>query len=160
MANRHLSRVIVMQTLFEWDFRSNNDLFEMAKRNIDAYSEECDIEYIETTLAEIQRDLVKIDKIIAQAAPEWPIEQIAIIDKSILRVSVYELMFADDIPPKVIINEAVELGKTYGSENSYRFINGVLGTLYKNDPRYLEESQDNEEIKRKLSLLDLHDTIS
>lgn len=148
MANRHLSRVIIMQTLFEWDFRPDGDINDFVKRNINAYEEECDTEYIETNLAGIVNNTKKIDEIISKAAPEWPIEQIASIDRAILRLSIYELLFGREIPPKVVINEAVELGKTYGSENSFKFINGVLGTLFKNDARF--EDKNN-----SITLLDL-----
>lgn len=149
MANRHLSRVIIMQTLFEWDFRPSLDVFEIVKRNIKAYDEECDTGYIEVTLKGIIDHHKEIDQIISKAAPEWPIDQIAIIDKSILRVAVYELLYPKEIPPKVVINEAVELGKTYGSESTYKFVNGVLGTLFKDDERYAKELENS-------TLLDLH----
>lgn len=148
MANRHLSRVIIMQTLFEWDFRPEGNINDFVKRNINAYDEECDTEYIETNLTGIVKNVAKIDEIISKAAPEWPIEQIASIDCAILRLSIYELLFGREIPPKVVINEAVELGKTYGSENSFKFINGVLGTLFKNDARFEEENKN-------ITLLDL-----
>lgn len=149
MANRHLSRIIVMQSLFEWDFRQDADIYEIVQRNIVAFQEECDQKYIQQTLKGIIDNLNEIDKIVAAAAPEWPIEQIATIDKSILRVAVYELLFNIDVPPKVVINEAVELGKIYGSESSSKFINGVLGTLFKQDPRY------EEVIKEEPTLLEL-----
>ncbi len=166
MANRHLSRVIVMQSLYELDFRPRATIFNIAKRNISAYQEECDTEYIEKSLADIQKKIDKIDEIISKAAPEWPVEQIAKIDKTILRVAVYELLFAQKIPPKVVINEAVEIAKIYGSENSSKFVNGVLATLYKQDSRYINEESKIEEKSKstreipqyneELSLLDLH----
>lgn len=151
MSNRHLSRIIVMQSIFEWDFRNDADIFEIAKRNIEAFQEECDTEYIDTNLKGITENLKTIDEIITKAAPEWPIDQIAAIDKAILRLAVNELIFLQDVPPKVVINEAVELGKNYGSENSYRFINGVLGTLFKQDERFDDLAEDE-----KLSILDLN----
>lgn len=145
MSNRHLSRIIVMQSLFEWDFRPQTNIYDIAKRNIKAFDEECDVEFINTSLRGIIKNIQEIDKIISQAAPEWPLEQIATLDKSILRVAVFELVFSNDVPPKVVINEAVELGKTYGSENSYKFINGVLGTLFKQDDRFEELSKEEQE---------------
>lgn len=167
MANRHLSRVIVMQSLYEFDFRPDADILEIAKRNISAYDEECDIEYIESYLSGILDKINEIDKIISKSAPEWPINQIATIDKTILRVAIYELLFAKEIPPKVIINEAVEIAKIYGSENSSKFVNGVLGTLYKEDSRYNDdhnhENTPKEEnmqtlpvYNEEINLLDLH----
>lgn len=139
MANRHLSRIIVMQSIYEKDFRPKVDVFDVAKRNIKAFDEECDLEYIDLSLKSIIDNLSKIDEIISKAAPEWPIDQIAKIDTAILRVAVNELLFVQEIPPKVVINEAVEIAKTYGSENSSKFVNGVLGALYKQDKRFEEK---------------------
>lgn len=74
-----------------------------------------------------------LDSIVSELAPEWPIDQIAAVDRNVLRIAVYELLFAPDIPPKVAINEAVELAKMFGSESSPRFVNGVLGSLVARD---------------------------
>ena len=134
--NRHLSRVITMQTLYEWDFRPNSDMAEIKKRNIDNYQEDADQEYIDLTIKGVQKKQKEIDKQIAQAAPEWPLEQIASIDKTILRIAIYEILYSNDVPPKVAINEAVELGKTFGGQNSSKFINGVLGTVYRSSSKY------------------------
>ncbi|EKD56658.1 MAG: transcription antitermination protein NusB [uncultured bacterium] len=150
MSNRHLSRIIVMQSIFERDFRPDSDIFEIIKRNIDAFQEDCDLEYIDICAKGIIDNQEKIDEIITKAAPEWPLEQIAAIDKAILRVAVFELLFDQDVPPKVVINEAVELGKTYGSENSFKFVNGVLGTLFKQDERFEKLSKEEQ-----VTLLDL-----
>ena len=78
-----------------------------------------------------------LDRYIARYAPEWPVEQIAPIDRNILRIALWEMTLAPDTPLKVAINEAVELAKIYGSDSSPRFINGVLGSLakYHNDIR-------------------------
>ena len=131
MPNRHLSRIIIMQSLYEWDFRNDVKLDTIIERIIYNFKEDCDKEYIVKIFNGIKDNITKIDEIIAGAAPEWPIEQIAIVDKTILRIAVYELVISKDVPPKVVINEAVELAKSYGSENSLKFINGVLGALYK-----------------------------
>lgn len=153
MPNRHLSRIIIMQSMYEWDFRQDEPLGDILKRNINNFKEDCDKDFILETTGGIEKNIKKIDQVIIEAAPEWPIEQIAIIDKTILRLAVYELLFDTDIPPKVVINEAVELAKSYGSDSSFKFINGVLGTLFRKDPRYQEmmESKDMED----LSFLDL-----
>jgi N utilization substance protein B len=94
-----------------------------------------------TQLDGVHQNQAAIDGIIAPAAPEWPVEQIAKIDKIILRIGVYELMIKRDVPPKVAINEAVELAKTFGGENSSKFINGVLGTIYRNSEFYEPEEE-------------------
>lgn len=149
--NRHLSRVIVMQTLYEWDFRPKAEIDKIKKRNIDNYHEDADPEYIDASIKGVIKNQKEIDKEITRAAPEWPLEQIASIDKTILRIAIYEILFSDDVPPKVAINEAVELGKTFGGQNSSKFINGVLGTVYrssakydpKNDIKHLKEEKDD-----------------
>lgn len=137
--NRHLSRVIIMQTLYEWDFRPNFDVDEIKQRNIENYNEDADTEFIDTTIKGVIANIKEADNLIAKAAPEWPLEQISAIDKTILRIAVFELLHSDDVPPKVAINEAVELGKTFGSENSSKFINGVLGTIYRQSDHYNPE---------------------
>lgn len=134
--NRHLSRVIIMQTLYEIDFRPDSLVDEIKQRNIDNYDEEADLDYINKTIKGLQTNLKTIDEQIAQAAPEWPLDQISLIDKTILRIAIYEILHSDDIPPKVAINEAVELGKTFGGQNSSKFINGVLGTVFRKSDRY------------------------
>lgn len=134
-----------MQTLYEWDFRPQGDLSEIKKRNIDNYQEDADKVYIDLTINETIKHLKEIDGLIIKAAPEWPIEQISAIDKTILRIAIYELLHSDEVPPKVAINEAVELGKTFGGENSSKFINGVLGTVYRQSGKY--NPQDDEERK-------------
>jgi len=145
--NRHLSRVIVMQTLYELDFRPKSDLNAIKQRNIDNYQEEADLEFIDQTIAGILEKQKDIDSQISKAAPEWPLEQISLIDKTILRIAIFELLFTENIPPKVAINEAVELGKTFGGQNSSKFINGVLGTVYRRSERYNPE--DDEHVKKE-----------
>lgn len=145
--NRHLSRVIIMQTLYEWDFRPKVDIASIKTRNIENYHEEIDNEYIDQIIKGVIADLSKIDAQIVKAAPEWPLEQIAGIDKTILRIAVFEILHREDIPPKVAINEAVELGKTFGGENSSKFINGVLGTVFRQSDRY--NPKEDEKINKK-----------
>ncbi len=140
--NRHLSRVIIMQTLYEWDFRPEADLGEIKQRNIDNYKEDADADFIDTTIKGVIENIKEADELIAKAAPEWPLEQISTVDKTILRIAVFEILHSGEVPPKVAINEAVELGKTFGSENSSKFINGVLGTIYRGSDRYNPEDDD------------------
>ena len=128
-----------MQTLYEWDFRPNNDVNEIKTRNIENYDDDADIEFINQTIEGVIKHMTEADELIVKAAPEWPLEQISAIDKTILRIAVYELLHSLEVPPKVAINEAVELGKTFGSENSSKFINGVLGTIYRNSEKYNPE---------------------
>ncbi len=137
MASRHLSRSIALQSLYEWDFRGRGGpekLEEIVDRNIKEFGpglKEPDFPKV-LTLGVVSR-LPELDGIIARAAPEWPVDQVALVDRNVLRVGLYELLFApkDEVPPKVAINEAIELAKSFGGENSGRFVNGVLGTVYR-----------------------------
>ncbi|MES2409720.1 MAG: transcription antitermination factor NusB [Patescibacteria group bacterium] len=136
MANRHLSRSVVMQTLFEWDFhdKKTTDLTPSLERNAEEFATGVADEPFMRKLTEgILKKYPDLDKIISKAAPDWPLEKIATIDRNILRIGLFELLFGDklEVPPKVAINEAIELAKTYGGENSGKFINGVLGAVYK-----------------------------
>ncbi len=136
MANRHLQRSIAMQSLFEWDFREQADIEAnvIINHNIEEFApglEEADfaVKLVRGTL----RERPVIDKLIEKCAPEWPIDQIAVVDRNILRLGIFELMFGnyDEVPPKVAINEAIEMAKSFGSDASPRFVNGVLGTIYR-----------------------------
>ncbi len=143
MANRHLSRSIVLQTLFEWDFMSaegKGDLWndkktkEALNRNLKEFAPGLEDDIFVFSLVEQVLEKSKvIDEIIKKAAPDWPIDKISVVDRNILRIGLTELLFGDrnQVPPKVAINEAIELAKTFGGENSGKFINGVLGAVYK-----------------------------
>lgn len=145
-SNRHLGRIVAMQTLYEHDFRSGDDtekdLSPILQRNLDEFRSSIDdTNFVEDLVDGVNASQAVIDGIIGPAAPEWPVEQIAKIDKVVLRIGVYELMIKRDVPPKVAINEAVELAKTFGGENSSKFINGVLGTIYRNSEFYEPEEE-------------------
>ncbi len=135
MASRHLSRSIAMQSLYEWDFYGKNpDLKDIVERNIKNFGPGLeDVNFIWELVDGIKNRLNELDKIIEQAAPEWPISQIPIVDRNVLRIGLYELLFSDkeQVPPKVAINEAIELAKTFAGITSGKFVNGVLGTIYK-----------------------------
>lgn len=147
MPNRHLCRTIVMQSLHEWDFQQNKDIKEILERNMRAFEkEDVDKKYINKVAKGVIEKVAELDDKIQKAAPAWPLDQIPPLDKTILRLSAYELLFMDEIPPKVAINEAVELGKTFGGENTSKFVNGVLGTLYRACDRYVPEE---DEIKKR-----------
>ena len=153
MANRHLSRSIVLQTLFEWDVnleegKKDIPTDEMLSRNIEEFAPGSrDIPYMKRLLGNVLEKQKDIDLIITKAAPGWPINKISRVDRNILRLGLCELLFADrnEVPAKVAINEAIELGKNFGGENSGRFINGVLGAVYKE----MGEPGKNETSKKK-----------
>lgn len=136
MANRHLSRSIAMQSLYEWDFnnKNSNKLKKTVERNIEEFGPGLgSADFVWQLVNGVVENIDKIDKIIEKSAPEWPLDQITIIDRNVLRIGLYELLFGnrEEVPPKVAINEAIELAKTFGGESSGRFINGVLGTVYR-----------------------------
>jgi N utilization substance protein B len=149
MASRHLSRSIVLQSFYEWDFYNKKpDLKTIVERNIKDFGpglEEKD--FIWKIVDGIIDHFQEIDKIIEKAAPEWPIQQIAIIDRNVLRIGLYELLYSDkeEVPPKVAINEAIELAKNFSGKTSGKFVNGVLGTVYK------QIGPEAEEIKEKIN---------
>lgn len=134
-SNRHLGRIIALQTLYEEEFRieCNDkafDLKDVLERNIRRYADMVDDRaFIEDLVTGVDNKKSELDSLLQPIAPEWPIEQIARMDRIVLRIGAYELVFGKDVPPKVVINEAVELAKAFGGENSSKFVNGVLGTL-------------------------------
>ncbi len=136
MTNRHLARSIVLQTLFEWDttHAKEADVAGILARNAAEFGgEDMDRSFMEGLLDGVLAKRADIDLVISKAAPEWPLERIAPVDRNILRIGLYELLFSDraQVPAKVAINEAIELAKTFGGESSGRFVNGVLGAVYK-----------------------------
>lgn len=125
-----------MQSLYEWDFlgKKADDLKGITEKNIKEFGPGLeDVTFIWQLIAGVIKYLPKINKIIEKAAPEWPIDQITIIDRNVLRIGLYELLYGnkEEVPPKVAINEAIELAKNFGGESSGKFINGVLGTVFK-----------------------------
>ena len=136
MASRHLSRRIAMQCLYERDFsgKKQEKLEEIVGRNVKEFGPGLEDEsFVWELVTGVVQHIFQIDKIIEKAAPEWPLEQITIVDRNVLRIGLYELLYAkkDEVPSKVAINEAIELAKTFGGESSGKFINGVLGTVFK-----------------------------
>ena len=135
MATRHLARSIVLQSLYEWDFsHKQSDLIKIVQRNLDEFGPGInEPEFVWKIVKGVIEHITDIDTIISTSAVEWPFDQITLIDRNVLRIGVYELVYADhnEVPYKVAINEAIELAKNYGGINSGKFINGVLGTVYK-----------------------------
>ncbi len=149
MSLRHLSRLTATQILYEWDFYKSfytkEELSKMEKDKKDQFSLTSILDKNLQNISKIDKDFLKkivngvmnkindLDDIIEKAAPKWPIEQVTLIDRNVLRVGIFELLFGDykEVPPKVAINEAIEVAKSFGGEQSGKFINGVLGTIYK-----------------------------
>jgi N utilization substance protein B len=136
-SNRHLGRIIVLQTLYELELRREADdgsinIDVILKRNLERYQEMIeDVEFIRQLVEGVNKQAERLDAKLQPVAPEWPIDQIARMDRLVLRIGLYELENEADVPPKVVINEAVELAKSFGGDNSSKFVNGVLGTLYR-----------------------------
>lgn len=150
MGNRHLARSIVLKSLYEWDFNDEKkrNIEEIVADNIKEFAPKLKgDEFVEQLIKGILKKQEIIDPIIEKCAPEWPLAQITIVDRNVLRLGVYELMFGnyEEVPPKVAINEAIELAKAYGGESSGKFINGVLGTVY----RELGEPLKNDDLAKK-----------
>jgi len=133
MSNRHLARTLVLQTLFQWDFNQKKENpHQLLVFNQKEFATDLDDQgFAEKLLTSIIEKSQELDQLIAAHAPEWPLEQITPIDRNVLRIGIFELKFASDIPPKVAINEAIELAKAYSGQSSGKFINGVLGSIYK-----------------------------
>jgi N utilization substance protein B len=151
--NRHLSRSVVLQALFETDFNAVDDdekALNVLVRTVEEFAPGLgDFSFIQALFRGIRSKRSDLDTIIERAAPEWPIDKISVVDRNILRLGLYELLFSnrDEVPAKVAINEAIELAKTFGGENSGRFVNGVLGTVYKE----IGEPGKEETSKRKVA---------
>lgn len=155
MANRHLARSVVLQTLFEWDTSnlSLDDATAALQRNVEEFGgDDTDRPFMEALLAGVLAKRPDLDLVITKAAPDWPLERIAPVDRNILRIGLYELLFADrsQVPAKVAINEAIELAKVFGGDSSGRFVNGVLGAVYKElgEPGK-EETGKKERVRRE-----------
>ena len=152
-SNRHLGRIIALQTLYELDFRRdagdvNFSLDDILSRNIARYQEMVDdTDFIRRLVNGVSSSQDELDIILQPIAPEWPIDQIARMDRVVLHIGLYELQQVADVPPKVVINEAVELAKAFGGENSSKFVNGVLGTFYRQ--QQAAESKPAKKVKAK-----------
>ena len=130
IGSRRQARRIALQVLYEYD-TAHHDVEAVLERHAEGRA-------LDPAVVEFARDLVhgvlahldQIDAEIQGAAQEWPVSQMARIDKNILRLAIYEILFNNAVPAKAAINEAVELAKTFGGDTSSRFVNGVLGTIF------------------------------
>ena len=159
MANRHLSRSIVLQSIFEWDFNNQNPagIEAVLERNIQEFAPGLnDATFMSDLLKNVLAKRPDLDLIIEKAAPAWPIDRISVVDRNVLRIGLYELLFGDrtEVPPKVAINEAIELAKSFGGENSGKFVNGVLGAVYKEigEPGKDETSQPKDKKNQAIDI--------
>ncbi len=162
MSNRHLARIIALQTLYQWDFlgQDSDRVEEIMKHNKEEFAPQFDDGgFIRELVDGVLKHQKDIDELITHFAPDWPLETITIVDRNVLRLGTYELKYSENVPSKVAINEAIELAKSFGGEASGRFVNGVLGAIYKHMLAHGEEKEvdkippkkdrDKEEIKQE-----------
>lgn len=154
MSNRHLARTIAMQALYEWDFSGGKRKIEdTIEHNFHEFAPTFDDKgFVKELVEGVMNHLDAANDLIVKYAPDWPLEQITVVDRNILRIGVYELKFSENIPSKVAINEAIELAKTFGGESSGKFVNGVLGAIYRDmvaageiKPVDIEKKENDEE---------------
>ncbi len=133
MSNRHLCRALALQSLYEWDFHGGEkEAVELLKRNIEEFAPDLDEkDFAERIVAGIIENKDHIDELITKFAPDWPLPKITTVDRNVLRIGTFELTYTHEVPSKVAINEAIELAKTFGGESSGKFVNGVLGAVYR-----------------------------
>lgn len=155
MANRHLQRSLALQSLFEWDFRKGDmvQLEVIMRRNVQEFAPGItEYAFTRELLEGVVKHQADIDRLIEKCAPEWPIDQVTVLDRNVLRLGIYELLYGDydAVPPKVAINESIELAKTFGSDSTPRFVNGVLGTIYREmgEPMKDDNSEKHKEALR------------
>lgn len=161
MSNRHLARSIAMQTLYEWDFlRTELDgIPELVQHNLNNFAQGLEDGGFTAKLVQgVLENQAEIDRLMVKYAPQWPLEQITPVDRNVLRLGIYELKFIEDVPSKVAINEAIELAKTFGGSASGKFVNGVLGAIYrdmveKNELKKIDLELPKEKEKKEESSL-------
>ncbi len=134
MKPRRIAREVALQALFEIDSVNHPAAQVLANRLQDQELNEEGQAFARQLVEGVLADRAELDALITRFAPEWPVEQLAIIDRNVLRLALYELLYLGDVPVKVAINEAVELAKTYGSDSAPRFVNGVLGAFLAGHP--------------------------
>lgn len=152
MANRHLSRTIAMQTLFAWDFndRDNQQVDELVKENFEQFAPGFDDHgFVVNLVKGVIEHVEDINAYIVKFATEWPLDQITIVDRNVLRLGIYELVYDQKIPAKVAINEAIEIAKAFGGDSSGKFVNGVLGAIMKEMPPKTVDIENEKKAKEE-----------
>lgn len=133
MSQRHLARIVAMQSLYEWDFfHGAHDAHAILERNLAELAPQLEEkDFCRAIVRGVLEHQDDIDTTITSFAPDWPLEKITTVDRNVLRIGVYELVKNAEIPSKVAINEAIEVAKAFGGESSGKFVNGVLGAVYR-----------------------------
>jgi N utilization substance protein B len=126
---RRRARVVALQALYEVDSSRHDPDTTLARLLTESTLPEEGQEFARELVLGVASRRAEIDGIIAQTAPLWPLDQIAVVDRNVLRLAIFEILLNNKVPLRAAINEAVELAKLFGSESSPRFVNGVLGTV-------------------------------
>jgi len=140
MGERRRSRELAIQVLFHLEFNSGDpgEIFDLICENFK--SRESTWPFSKKLVLGVLDSKTELDRLITQASRNWRLERMSCLDKCILRMAIFEILFMEDIPPKVSIDEAVEIGKKFGSEDSGSFINGVLDKVYNLCRKEMSES--------------------
>ncbi|MBD3330228.1 transcription antitermination factor NusB [Candidatus Peregrinibacteria bacterium] len=128
---RHLARTCIMQTLFVLEFHGGEPEQVLANILHEFAPKLTETEFAKETLKGIVEHKDKIISVIQKFAPEWPVDKIARVDRAVLEIGIYEILYNKEIPDIVAINESIEIAKHFGDENSPKFINGVLSSVMK-----------------------------
>lgn len=139
--SRKMAREVLMKLLYEKDITGEHQSKSLESLREEFELTEKDESYVKDILYSMDYEQSTIDKFISDYSRDWSIERLAKVDIAIIRLSIYEILYRKDIPPSVSINEAVELAKVYGTDNSPAFINGLLGSFIRNELGSLEEDQ-------------------
>ena len=129
MKDRHRARIVALQALYEIDIAHHDPEVVLQQRLAYKPLPEAGRDFAHTLVQGILKHLADLDALIQDNAPEWPLDQVAVVDRNILRMAIFEFVVDGNTPVKVAINEAVELAKLFGSDSSGRFVNGVLGAI-------------------------------
>ncbi len=142
---RHQSRIVALQKLFSSHFSPETE--GVTKGDIEEIAEAAEIDDYDKILAQkfidgVEKNIADLDSIITKYAPQWPVDQIQKVDLEILRIGLWEGFYTDLTPPKVAIDEAIEIAKEFGGDKSGKFVNGVLGAIYENKQDYEKSKRD------------------
>ncbi len=141
MKVRRRARVVALQALFEIDSVNHDPESVLEQRLADNPLPSKGSQFASQLVQGVLANGAELDRLIGKKAPEWPIEQMAIIDRNILRMAIFEMAIDRGTPAKVAINEAIELAKMFGSDSSHRFVNGVLGAIIAERPELLKPAR-------------------
>jgi N utilization substance protein B len=139
MTTRRQARCLTLEVLYEADIANHSPHDVMERRLLEQDLDAGGVKFANKLMDGVLKFQKAMDNLISRYAPEWPLDQMAVVDRNILRIAIFEFLIDDETPVKVAINEAVELAKVYGSDSAPRFVNGVLGSLAEQIPQLRQE---------------------